>query len=512
MAALFSVAAWGQVLPTQDGRALDANPGWGANNYNSIRQSNRAFDSNLFITGQAGGGFYSFHGAAPYSAPNQLALNVPSADLDAFIRQSVGVQYALNPIYGPRAYLAPAQTVLGPVGILSGQNLPGSTIPRTPYPVQAGNQVRDMYQNALEAYKPIMLNLAAQPLYPTIPAAPLGPLSATPALPTDMFTRPLASPLFGVIRQQDQQRLARELTKEPGSAQVEEGTPGQVKPLYGPIQPEGALPAERNGPARSGEPGAPIAPLKPPEEKEPTGLAATGEDVFLDMLIRMNEIRRQISGEPPTTSQPHAPATAGPSGEPSPPVMGRPLVVERRNGELIVHQLAGASPDAFNLHMRRAEKLLSQGKYFDAAGEYRVAVILNRDNPLPWVGAGIALFGADEMLSAASNVYEAFQRFPPAMETRFDVEGMLGNETAKKRIGQLEGRIETAGTDADPSLIFLAAFLRQCTGRHDLAVAHARKLKTYGPEDKLYQAYAMYVLTGKRPAAATQPATQPVGQ
>jgi tetratricopeptide (TPR) repeat protein len=344
----------------------------------------------------------------------------------------------------------------------------------------------------MEAYKPLMQNMAAQPLYQQIETAPLGALSTAAGMSPEMLTRPAVSPLFGVLGRQDQQRLLQELAqRQPAlaQAQAQEAVAGQVKPLYeaiqpGPLQPEQAQPSEAQQAALA------AGKVTPPALENATNqMTPTGQDVFMDMLIRQNEVRRQLTGESPTSR----PGVESPA-------------VERRDNELVVHHLAGVSADQLNQRMRVAEKLLSQGRYYEAAGEYRAAIALNRTNPLPWVGAGIALFGADDMLSAAAGVYEGLRRFPPAMETRFDIEGLLGQPMAQKRIGQLEERIERAGNQADPSLVFLAAFVRQCMGRNDLAVAHVRKLLAYDSQDPLYQAYAHYLLAGHSPTPATAPA------
>ena len=187
-------------------------------------------------------------------------------------------------------------------------------------------------------------------------------------------------------------------------------------------------------------------------------------------------------------------------------------VSSRRRGEkgLVIASLAGTSKDLFNLHMQRAEKLLASGKYYAAAERYRIANVLNPVNPLARLGWSLALFGADEPLSAGLQLRRSLRQFYLAidmMNTTVDVRKLLGEETLKTRIEGLEARIKRQGDEVDPSLVLLAAFIRESMGDHDQAVKHARLLKEMSGDVVLYKGYAQYLLTPE-PSAKT-PTTQP---
>ncbi|HET6428203.1 MAG TPA: hypothetical protein VFJ30_07330, partial [Phycisphaerae bacterium] len=118
----------------------------------------------------------------------------------------------------------------------------------------------------------------------------------------------------------------------------------------------------------------------------------------------------------------------------------------------------------------------------------------------PHVGAALAQFAANEPLSAALSLRQGMLRFPPLMELRVDVNGMLGKEVVAQRVAKLEERLAASEGEADPSLLFLAMFVRHSAGDDEQAKAHAKALLSRAGEDKIYRTYAGMVLTGKAPA------------
>jgi hypothetical protein len=232
-----------------------------------------------------------------------------------------------------------------------------------------------------------------------------------------------------------------------------------------------------------------------------------GEDVYTE-LLRAIILRSQASQpqEQPgelTTGRPARPRpglTGLEQGQPElSPYSGRAeSAVKKRADRLTLRTLAGASRDLFNLHMRVAEDLLKKGKFYAAAQEYGIAEISDQTNPLAPLGGAMALFGANEPRSAAVKLKASMTLSKLMMATGVEVAEMLGKEVVELRLGQLEQRIAEEGEDLDPSLVFLAAFIRSVRGETADAARLAGKLKAMAGEDELYKAYAEYLLKPKQ--------------
>jgi hypothetical protein len=504
---LMAAEGLGQVALTQDGRALDANYLIGSGGINSVRRADRYLDGNLLITGQVTGGF-EFRGRVPYAGADQLRLELPSAGLDNFIRGSAGLdQVQSGGLYGPSPYLSPQRTVLGPSGIASGLTRPGTSVPQSAY--VSAEQARQLIDSAVQAYTPLLPELSRQlrvdALVPS--AVEVTPGLRPGALPTAErlqagAIRPTASTLFGILREQDKQRLAEELTEaerirrersvgEPLEARVE-------APLPSPGPPTGRQPpAETPRP----EPGEPAKPQLP----------QPGQDVFVDMLLALRQIRQaQEAGAQPPEEQPPRRAQKRP-GETEEEQAQQEAALEQTRERLILHGLAGGGKDLLNLRLARAQKLLAEGKYYEAAGQYELASVagsgVSPADPRAWLGAALAFFAADEPLTSGYYLEQAMKRFPPLMEVAVDVKGLLGEKIVSLRIGQLEARIKQAGEKADASLVFLAGFIRSARGEPQAAREHAAALKRMAGADQLFRTYADYLLTGRVPT--TGPTTAP---
>jgi hypothetical protein len=540
-----------QVLPTQDGRSLDSSFRVGSGGLNSIRAAERINDMNYLVNNQVTG-LYGFHGNVGYAPADALRLTLPSAQLDDFNRRAVGrSRVQSGEIYGPNTYFAPSRTVVNVADIAEGLNAPGTNMPRTPYvPPQT---TRLLYQSALASYAPVMTPelgqasrvnpvLAFTPLGQAVTAEPDLGLSATPTSQLPTPQRPIASPLFGVMRPTEQERLTAELTQqlaqqqgmilplegqmpgEPTAAQPQ-GQPAQ--PIPGGagqnLQPPGQAQSGQPGQAQPAQPGQ-AQPGQPPQAGLPAGpLPRPGQDVFLDVLVGLNQMRQREQAQqanapgarpgeglntPRGPAGPNEPTAAiSPTAAPRQAGPGAPGLVEQQATQLVIHGLAGHNRDQFNTAMARAEEALKAGKFYQAADEYDLACSLNRENPLCQLGGALARFGADEPLGAALYLQRAFQRFPALMETRVDLAALLGKDVAAGRIKELEETLKRQA-EQDVSLVFLATFVRESIGPRDAARAHATLLRRIAAGDKLMEAYGVYVLTGQRPAL---PATRPVG-
>jgi len=500
-----AASAGGQVTRLEGGRMLDANYGIGTGGYNSVRQADGPIDGNLIVNRQVTG--LGFRGGVPYTAPNELSLELPSAGIDSFLRRSTGVSdiVAGVPSYGLGAYLSPTRTVLGPSAIAAGYTLPGSSVPRSAY--LPPDRARQLINAAVEPYAPILADVSEHrrinaALDPDANAASTAGLTGLrpQELDSGEAFRPTASTLFGVLSGKKEQELADELARadealsDPARAaearaRVQariEGRPAEADPLTGkePSQPPAELEAPPQGPAAGG--------------------AAPGEDVFLDVLTLLNQIRQgqpeAAEDKPARPEKAPMPQDSSEEGEKEYQNLLSRRSVERMRDKVQIHSLTGRGKDQLNLHMAQGEKSLKAGKYYDAADSYLVATILDPSNPLPHVGAALAQFAANEPLSAALCLRQGMLRFPPLMELRVDVNGMLGKEVVAQRVAKLEERLAASEGEADPSLLFLAMFVRHSAGDDEQAKAHAKALLSRAGEDKIYRTYAGMVLTGKAPA------------
>ncbi len=481
---LAATSVFGQVYPTQSGRALDASYQLGSGGYNSIRQASRALDGNLLVTGQVTGGF-QFHGTVGYAGPEQFRTTVPSAGLDDFIRGSAGLdRITSGSLYGPSAFFSPQSTILGAQGIASGQNAPGTSIPRITY--ASPQQARQLYESAATPERPLTPELGQQ--YQVNP--PIRPLTPAEAALTGLdgvseqaagAVRPTASPLFGILRREDQQQFAEEMASAGGPP-----GPAGTRPQAPPFEPQQPAP---EGPAAEALP-------------EP------GQDILIDVLRELMRMRREQAQAGQIGGAGQAPTQAEGEATPTTPPLDEQVrqAVERGRNQLILHRLAGKSRDLFNLHMTRAELALEKRKFYEAAEHYEVAVALNRNNALAHLGEALALLGAGEPLSSAVSLRDAMKRLPPLMSAGVDVNALLGAETVEERTKQLEERLAGEGELADPSRLFLTAFLRSVAGQPDKAAQHARQLLQRS-SDEIHRAYAESLLQGD--SGRNQPTTQP---
>lgn len=519
---LVSVSA-GQVVRVETGQALDANPRVGGYRYNSPVPLGTNLNSQLYVTGQVSG-LGRFRGNVGYFAENQLHLRLPSGGMSDFLRRSVGVQDALSgAAYAPAPYYDPTSTTVKLDGILSGRAAPGTNVPahtpaRTFSPL--GQQ---LYVDALGEYESIA------PLMPTGLGTPggggvsalapggavtrggrIGPMPAYAATPTV----PEPAELFAVARRKEQLSLARDLyTTYRREAMRDQRVGAGIDATVD----AATTPAEAGPDESDRTPGGAVG--KTPKK------AAGNQDVFLDMLLRLRQ-RRQQDQPAPATTQPanRSPNRSTPLTPLAPEILkpGTGLVDLSEEAGIILRGLAGASDDAFNQHMTRAERQLRSKRYYDAANLYETAGLVSPRNPLARVGMGVSLLGAGESLSAAYQIERAVRLFPPMIETRVDLSAMLDAKIIEDQLGAIDSRLRDADTDSKRMLTFLATFLYHNSDRKQQATTYAEKLKLSAKDDNLLRAYAEFVLTGHRPderarptagpattQAATQPATAP---
>jgi tetratricopeptide (TPR) repeat protein len=309
------------------------------------------------------------------------------------------------------------------------------------------------------------------------------------------------APIFSGLTDPQRQQLAKELydlanREEPNASQVnanlnpqlnaQAGAPVQLPPI--PAGSEEPLPgARRPLPAQQ--------PAKPAPQPEPGAApkVSPNQDIFSDVLMKLYQERTAPAGQTPSGD------LSGPGPSPARTAANNPLV-ETKGSEVLIHSLAGAGKDSFNLFMASAQGKMKDGKFYAASRDYELALTINPSNPLALEGAGLAKFAAGEPYTAAFELSRAIEVFPPLMETRLDVAKFVDEKTFSSRLAALDERLSAGPDRQETLLLMLATFLHQNAAQTDKAKAYAQLLKDAPKATKLMQTYADYVLTGKKPA------------
>ena len=485
----------GQTLPTQDGRALDANFRLGGAGYNSIRSVNRSalLNGNLYITGQVSGGF-SFRGRVPYRAGNELRLTLPSETVDDFVRDSIGLEQVLSGrTYRPQPYYAPSRTVQ----TLHGGGSQVGAAPIRPTETPATSASSQTLYTPYSTRIPVPMITAPQVGRATYVPTQTQGAGISAGLQTG--ARPQASLLFGVLDTAASDRLAIELAPLPEAAQQVEPAvepPGELEPVETPGEPE---PAEA---LTSDEPtDRPFGTLIP-SPKVPD------DDVFTEViseLIRHRNERFERAARTPqladTTKQLEQ-LNVDPSARTPRPVSASPLV-ETAGDRIILHGLAGRRSDGFNRYMALGDERLKSGQFYQAAESYQAAQEIDRGNPLASIGAGLAYFGAGEVYRASHFVQRALKLFPAFTEVRIDVDRLLGHEVVTRRLADVVDRLTHKPLDeSDTSLVFLAAYMYAGLDLFPEAAAWGRKLEPLAKGDWVLTGYARFLILTAEPAAS----------
>ncbi len=513
-----------QVVPSQDGRSLDANPGLGSR-YNSRAPSGVSLNSQLYVTGQVTGLSY-FHGQTGYGASNSIQANVPSsAMMSSFHRQSTNLSQALaGQTYMTAPYYDRGQTVMKVDSILAGRAAPGSNVPISSVP-SATSLGQQLYIDALADYRMVQASRAGQTLLPelsrTLPQARLArsavgardslpgtsgtsgffDVSIGPSVPATLLTAPSlsAGDLFGISRGRQQKDLAYELYLQAHAEDVKarQGPTGPNRHLDGAVStpfPLGVDPAGA-GVADANQVGSQI--ITGGAFRRPRGAPARNQDVFMDMLISLRRVR-----DVPTASA--TPAVGSSMTGPKLAIVG---LVEWRGGRtMFIRSLAGTSKDRFNVQMTRAGELLRAKRFYEAAFTYEKAGLQDSRNPLARVGRGLSLLGAGETLSAACEIERAMKIYPPLAQARLDLPKMMGESVIRKQLAILEDRIEAASPEVRHQLEFLAVYLYYNERQFDKAKSYAQRLVKSVPQESLIGTYAENVLSDFKPKpASTQP-------
>jgi hypothetical protein len=457
----------------------------------------------MYITGQVSG-LGAFRGTTGYFAENQLRMTVPSSALSDFRRQSVGLSDVLaGETYRTGQYLDRSTTALGLREITSGLTAPGTNVPRTSYSEAIVS--RKVLDEAMSDFRPLLGerpgNAISSNIQPAIKIDAAAPRVADRrgswtglVVPKAFGASELA--VFTVSRPSQRNEVDVELQE------LQRLTDDDVTRIDSKVR--GPVIARAAG----GTGGATHTALGS------AGITEKGvveSDVFLTLVYLLQKQHLDSSGGSKVV-RPIDPKSGDPDMKLK-PLGARPgsaeLVEQGLRGELVFNTLVSKGAGAFNVAMREGEKRLKSGHFYNAADQYRLAVEIAPRNPTARLGLSAALFGAGEPLGAALQLRRAMEIFPPIMVTTLKVIGKIPSKKLKARLDEIYKDLkERKGTNVNPQLAMLATYMHRGAEWNNIARLCAIKLKDAAGDDKLFAAYATYVITGKRPAAM-KPTTRP---
>ena len=489
------IVAWsGQVLAqvgqVNNSHALDRNLRVGSGGRNEAAPQRGMYDSQLIASDQVTG-LAGFRGPT-LVAPDQLRITPPSAYLDRFMGQSVGVaQAATGGTYAPTEFLSSARTVYtaAPQGLM--RTTPSTYVAPS---VAGGNAAAAIEQAYTDVRRPFN-DVLPIPSRATAGRGddPFGQEQSyvTPSAPV----MPVDTVVTGVsVTSEFRQRegLARELIEAQRALRNASGDDTGLDASGQRTTGQGTADGDE-GITRGGF-------VKPRE----------GQDVFVDLLIALKKAQDEAAAV-------HKPKSPGdveiqPLDEDeveqqSDQARADAPLVEFVNNQIVVHGLAGPSQDLFNRYMTRGQTGLRDGRYYEAARSFDFATMLNDANPLAVVGQGMAVFGAGEFYTASNLFRRALESFPPLMQTRLEMATMIKKGDFAQQLKVLNEHV--APDDADTPLLFLATFANYNAGKTKTARALATRLAERDDARPVVKTFAAYIKTGKIPKTLPATAAQP---
>ena len=487
-----SVAA-GQVRRLDYGRALDASPLVGAGGRNVQQPMGDRVNSQLYVTGQVTG-LGRFRGNIGYRAGDQLRLTLPSEGLDDFRRRAVGMGSALGGRpYRTSPYFDPLQTTFS----LRTFTSDFQSLRRAAPPEGQGTLSQRLYTEATEGYEVLLEETAAGSRRRGL-MLDSDPLEWDSEGLTRGFVRPPSGEgsLFDRAEADDEGGKWRGPLEEDG----EELPEGYVDLRVDSTAEPRATTGHEMPPEAGERPGAPLpSQIRPDAMPETAADVAPNEDVYMDLLIRQQELQsgRRIQRLHGAEAEPGEDEPEdGDVPEEAERGAQQPLV-EITDGVITIHSLAGQRANAFNARMARAQRLLRAGEFYRSAESFQVATMMSPNRPLPRAGRALAMLLAGEPLAAALGLRESMELYPPLMESRLDLARLAGDQfpLLTRRLAELDGRIgESVERPSERSFALLSAYLHRCLGQEEPARAQARKLADSDEADTLSRTFARRIL------------------
>ena len=462
-------AGQAQVRQTQRGRALDANYQRYTRGENEGAGNDAATVAELYVNRQVTG-LHGFGGRRAFRASDELRINLPSARLDTFRRQSAGVADVLGGgSWRPRPFKSRTATVL------SGADLTAPS-PRGPDPdrnlvrllaVPSANRLAPMPEaerklmtleyDGLEVLRPRSIldlerALEARRMYDleTGRAAP----RAYVLDPFDTLTDETHPGLMNGLRSFRVGTTVRELETE---ARREE-------PLaYDPTR--GKMSLRRR-------------------DRWLTGSMAEAADEGRTGRAPLNVWDPQPPAPTPSRWVPASAAEAAPS--------------------LLPATMLPNTKASRGYYLAEADASLQTGRYYEAARLYGLASTTGRDAAAA-VGRSVALLHAGESYGAAVALRNALRAEPKLLTSGRLPAGSMG-QLFHQRLDELSRRLTRAGVlGADPTTALLAGYLYYQAGKKELARQYAQLLLTAARGDPQLRAHAQALLEATKPAAVPLP-------
>lgn len=542
-ALLLAAPAAAQYAVTQDGRLFDANPQVGGNRYNYARPASPLLSGNYYATGDVRGGF-ALQSFSPIPGSNAFRGPLGSGALGSFIRDSVGMAEARNPIglsrgpYYDPVLSAPSGSYLAGYGDYGSR--PGAASPYAPLPPTNSGAVGGLSGSGGPLSAPLDLRLAGQPPGGVSPLARtsgaegglrssiFGPASRTyfGPQPADFSaTVERAYRIEGLDSEAPAMTAPRTLSTSaegrPEWGPLDLRLPGQpevlakrASPVDLLIEGQSAALLTRSAnaqfrarqqllpPGDASEQPAAAAPLAG-DVQAPTlkdlGLAP-GSDVFNDLRLALS-----LSSDP--SARWFQELQRG-SSDARLAVQGAQEQIAQESQEFVervlnapIRSFVGSDANALNDELLKAEAFMEIGEYFDAANRYERASRLAPGNPLPVIGRGHAALAAGDYLSAAVHLLRGLEMFPQMAGFRVDLKRLLGGgEIVDIRRSDIMKQLEQ---HEDPRLRFLLGYIEVHSGSAALGLENLEKAALSGQLGPAAQRYYGILRTQKSGAGPT---------
>ncbi|HOW73174.1 MAG TPA: hypothetical protein PKY77_21460 [Phycisphaerae bacterium] len=128
---------------------------------------------------------------------------------------------------------------------------------------------------------------------------------------------------------------------------------------------------------------------------------------------------------------------------------------------------------AVGVRLSQASKSLKDGKYYQAAGQFEIAQMMDPQDPAPALGRSMALLGAGEYLTSASALFQAVRLLDQMKKPQPDLLAFARDlKNINDRIVELKGRLES---EDDYRLRFLLGYAEFAVGLSDLGMTHMER-------------------------------------
>ncbi|MCK4661106.1 MAG: hypothetical protein KAV82_16420 [Phycisphaerae bacterium] len=523
-----------------DGRVLDANNRVGSGGYNAPVNSFNPNASNLMITGNVTGG-RAFRGFSPIRDPNSFYISLPTSSLSGFQRDSIGLadvtagrsQAVASPFYLPSSTV----TSVGGLGATTFQTTPGTmgrafAVPRMdlftgkPLTLDAG-------------LNPSRFTPSAASLDPRfLPRKTINTSLLGDGAEVFSSRRLAQSPLFGLPRgvgtenaELSMAALLEYQASLPGvlPADTRRGQkrdrPGMLEHLFDSettnlawelaptlfgdggqrdllagrsVWDQEQDEAQGSGVGRRSASRGMVVPLTTPsvagESEEGIAGIADSSRQAAEETAEFAPARRSVFEDfrgAVAWSESH-PEYFAPATEESADAGAKTITAERFDASVsYVRQILSQAPQSFagvvdsdlNVRIRKAESLMHDGEFYNAAAQYSIATMLAPDDPLPRLGQGHAYLAAGDYLSAVYHLTRGLERFPEVAHFRLDLYEFVSDPSILDiRRADLETRLEKR---EDYRLRFLLGYVEYYGGLKEFGLRQLKHAAQAAPADSI---------------------------